>query len=512
MRKTGMLLFLALVVLLPLSAEGGSEKAGAGIKEVRVAVATLPTTLDSPRAASNTCGRISFNVFDALIFADPLDGYRLKPMLAESWKRIDENTLELKLRKGVKFHSGDDFTSEDAKYSLERSLDPKNGFALARSAIATISRVEAPDPLTVRIITKEPDPLLEYRISSNIWGAEILSKRYTSSLSMDDFGFKAVGTGPYKLVELSPSQVVLERFADFWGPKPEADRIVFKHIPEPAAMITALVNKEVDMVSQIPPDQVDVLEKYKDLDVKRVLINNIHVVFYNTSYGAAEGQKGPPGDEPGDRQAAARRHAVERPQRGAPGPPVRGLRRPLPEGLAEAGVQPRKGEAPDPGVELQGRGHHLRDAADLLHQWRPCRRGDRGDVARRSGLNAKVKIDDKASIEQVRNWSNTMRFPDPLGGLWLLWGAESERQKGNNRTWFDAPARFNELGKQMEKTMDRSARGKINAEMMKIWEDEAPGTVYYYPYETYGMQKGITWTPYATLAMSFRADNFSFGK
>jgi peptide/nickel transport system substrate-binding protein len=505
------MLFLALAVLLPLSAEGGTEKAGARIKEVRVAVATLPATMDSPRAASNTCGRISFNVFDALIFADPLDGYRLKPMLAESWKRTDENTLELKLRKGVKFHSGDDFTSEDVKYSLERSLDPKNGFALARSAIATISRIETPDPLTVRIITKAPDPLLEYRISSNIWGAEMLSRRYTSSLSMDDFGFKAVGTGPYKLVELSPSQVVLERFEDFWGPKPEADRIVFKHIPEPAAMITALVNKEVDMVSQIPPDQVDVLEKYKDLDVKRVLINNIHVVFYNSSYGPLKDKKVRQAMNLAiDRQLLvdtlwSGRNEVPRGHQYAAYGDLYQKDWPKPEYnpekarrlIQESGY---KGEV----ITYETRPTYYTNGAPaaeaIVEMWRKV------------GLNAKVKIDDKASIEQVRNWSNTMRFPDPLGGLWLLWGAESERQKGNNRTWFDAPARFNELGKQMEKTMDRSARGKINAEMMKIWEDEAPGTVYYYPYETYGMQKGITWTPYATLAMSFRADNFSLGK
>ncbi len=511
MKRTGMLLLLALAVLLPLSAEGGTEKAGAKIKELQVAVATLPSHLDSPQAASNTCGRISFNVFDALIFADPLDGYKLKPMLAESWKRIDDNTLELKLRKGVKFHSGDEFTSEDVKYSLERSLDPKNGFSLARSALATIDRVETPDPLTARIITKELDPLLEYRISSNIWGAEILSKRYTSSMSLTDFGFKVAGTGPYKMVELSPAQIVLERFDDFWGPKPEADRIVFRHIPEPAAMITALVNKEVDIVSQIPPDQVDVLEKYKDLDVKHVLINNIHVNVYNTSYGPLQDKK----VRQAMNLAIDRQLLVDTLWSG---------RNEVPRGHQYAAYGdlylkdwPKPEYNPEKAKRLIQESSYKGEV--ITYETRPTYYTNGAaageaivEMWRKVGLNAKIKIDEKITYEQVRNWSNTMRFPDPLGGLWLLWGAESDRQKGKNTTWHNPPARFNELGRQMAKTMDRATRGKLNAEMMKIWEEEAPGTVYYYPYETYGMQKGITWTPYATLAMSFRAGNFSFAK
>jgi peptide/nickel transport system substrate-binding protein len=502
---------IALLVALPLLAEGGTERAGAKVKELRVAVATVPTNLDSPRAASNTVGRISFNVFDSLIFADPLDGYRLKPMLAESWKRIDDKTLELKLRKGVKFHSGDELTSEDVKFSLERSLDPKNGFALARSALATIEKVEAPDPLTVRVITRQSDPLLEHRLSSNIWGAEILSRRYTSSMSLDDFGFKAVGTGPYKLVELSPTQVVLERFADFWGPRPEADRIVFKYIPEPAAMITAVVNKEVDIVTQIPPDQVDVLAKNKDLDVKNVLINNIHVVYYNTSYA-------PIADK---RIRQAMNLAIDRQL--------------LVDTLWSGRNEVAKGhqyqaygelylkDYPKPEYNPE-KARSLIKAAGykgevITYETRPTyyTNGQAAaeaivDMWKKVGLNARVKISEDPSSEQTRNWSNSMRFPDPLGGLWLLWGAESSRQKGKEQTWFNAPARFNELGRQMEKTMDLAARGKINEEMMKIWDDEAPGTVLYYPYETFGIRKGITWTPYSNLACGFRAGNFSFGK
>jgi peptide/nickel transport system substrate-binding protein len=511
MKRKGMLLFLTLCLLLPLWAEGGTEKAAGKPREFRVAVATLPTTLDSPRLASNTCGRISFNVFDALIFADPVDGYKLKPMLAESWKRIDANTLELKLRKGVKFHSGDEFTSEDVKFSLERSLDPKNGFVLARSALATIDKIETPDPLTVRIITKQPDPLLEFRISTNVWGAEILSKRYTSSMSMDDFGFKAVGTGPYRLVELSPAQVVLERFDGFWGLKPEAERIVFRYIPEPAAMITAIVNKEVDIVTQIPPDQVDVLAKDKNLDVKNVLINNIHVVYYNTSYGPLKDKR----IRQAMNLAIDRQLLVDTLWSG---------RNEVPRGHQYAAYgdlymndYPKPEYNPEKAKRLVQESGYKGEL--ITYETRPTyyTNGQPAgeavvDMWKKVGLNAKIKISEDPSSEQVRNWSNSMRFPDPLGGLWLLWGAESERQKGRLKTWFDPPALFNELGKQMEKTMDRAARGKINAEMMKIWDDEAPGTVYYYPYETYGMRKGITWTPYATLAMSFRAGNFSFGK
>jgi peptide/nickel transport system substrate-binding protein len=511
MKRIQIIPVLLLALLLPLAADGGTEKTAAKLKELRVAVAALPTSLDSPRQAGNTTGRVSFNVFDALIFADPADGFKLKPMLAEEWKRLNDRTLELKLRKGVKFHSGDDFTSEDVKFSFERSLDPKNGFSLARSALATIQSIETPERHVVRIVTKLPDPLLEHRISSNIWGAEILSKRYTTSMPMDDFGFKVAGTGPFRLVSLSPTQVVLESFKDFWGPKPDVDRIVFRHIPEPTAMIAAMVNKEVDIVTQVPPDQVDVLAKTKEIEVKHVLVNNIHVLYYNTS--------APPLNNVKIRQAMNlaidRQLLVDTLWNG---------RNQVPRGhqYAAYGDLYIK-DYPLPEYNLDKAKRLIKEAGyknePIVYQTHPTYYTNGQPAAeaivemwRKVGLNAQVKILEQPASDSARNWSNTMRFPDPLGGLWLLWGPESGRQKGNEQTWFNVRARFNELGRQMEQTMDRSRRAQMNAEMMRIWDEEAPGTVLYYPYETYGIRKGVTWTPYSTLALGFRGGNLSVAR
>ena len=116
---------------------------------------------------------ITFNLFDNLL-TRRRDG-KLYPSLATEWKLVNPTTWQFKLRPNVKFHNGDRFTSADVKFSYERSYDP-NAKVITKSVLNTIERIETPDPLTVVIVTKQPDPLLAARTA--FYAGQIMPKDY----------------------------------------------------------------------------------------------------------------------------------------------------------------------------------------------------------------------------------------------------------------------------------------------------------------------------------------------
>src|SRR6516162_211578 len=119
------------------------------------------------------------------------------PDLAESVKVVDNNTLEFKLRKGVKFHDGSEMTSDDVKFTVERLLDD-NFASPNKSKVSLLSKVEVPDTSTVRLTSKEAfAPLLTFLANART-GTQIVSRKATATAG-DDFGKKPVGTGAYSL-------------------------------------------------------------------------------------------------------------------------------------------------------------------------------------------------------------------------------------------------------------------------------------------------------------------------
>ena len=103
----------------------------------------------------------------------------------------------------------------------------------------------------------------------------------------------------------------------------------------------------------------------------------------------------------------------------------------------------------------------------------------------------------------MANWSNGLRFSDPLGGLWALWGAGTAVQKD---LW-EAPARFNELGELVMTESDVAKRNEYYAEMMAIWDDEIPGTILYCPDMIWAVRNGLQWDYTPGKGVNFRADH-----
>ena len=192
----------------------------------------------------------SEDIFDRLVENDANN--QLHPALAISWKAVNPTTWEIKLREGVKFHDGGDFSAEDVVFSLERSRNVPNSPASFAGATAGIVEITAPGKLTVQIRTARPLPQLIEQISFVF----ILSKKAATGLSTADFnaGKGVVGTGPYKFVEWKPGQsITLKKNAGYWGKKADFENVTLKFIPKDAGRVAALLAGDVDLIDQVPP-------------------------------------------------------------------------------------------------------------------------------------------------------------------------------------------------------------------------------------------------------------------
>lgn len=200
----------------------------------------------------------SRHLFDALLGSD--ENAQPVPGLAVSWRAVADKTWEFKLREGVKFHDGSDFTAEDVVFSINRITSIPNNPNPYTPLIRTIETVEAVDPLTVRIQTKIIDPVLPKSLNSIF----IISYKAAKDALPPDFrsGKAAVGTGPYRFVSYAPGdRLILKRNDAYWGGLQPWEKVSFRVMSNDASRIAALRAGDIDMVGAIAPNDVAVLAK-----------------------------------------------------------------------------------------------------------------------------------------------------------------------------------------------------------------------------------------------------------
>jgi len=490
------------------AASGGKTIAG-----LRIAVADLPESMDPHESISNVGMRVHYFTFDTLIRRDFLDNSKLVPGLATEWKRLDDKTLELTLRQGVLWQDGSPFTAADVKYTFDRLIakDPK--LEVASPGYFPLATVEVLDDFRVRLAATSVDPVLERRFAG--LGAQIIPAKYHQQVGTDAFRTKPLGTGPYRMVEyLKDERMTFEAHDRYFGGAPAAKKVTMRVIPETAARLAALQSGEVDLVTNVPPDQIASLRSRRDVVIKQEPLANIHLLRFN--------MKVKPFDNKLIRQAVS--YAIDRKTLvetiwGGNAIHTRGFqyegeeffnpnRPPTPYDPERArALLSQGGYANEPIVFLTDSPNYYtngREAAEVIvEMWR------------QAGINSKLELIENAqksaaiaqNTRHVSSWSATSGTGDPDGYLWRNWGPDNGQQK--NGWWAkDSAAQFTQLGREARSTIDTQRRFDLYQQMLDQWDDEAPGTTLYAPKETYALRNTIDWTPYPLYYMDLRPYNF----
>jgi peptide/nickel transport system substrate-binding protein len=192
-------------------------------------------------------------MYESLLAED--DSGNLQPKLAERWEIApDGKVYTFHLRRGVKFHNGQEMTAEDLKFAIDYSMDPKNA-AYGYTMLENVDRAEAVDRNTLRIHLKTASAAF-LPIVSTIQSFSAIPKDSVQE-GVDKPTAFPPGTGPFRFVEWQPKQrLTLARFDDYWGHKAFVDQIVIKPIAEPSVRITALRAGDVDLIDRTPYEWV----------------------------------------------------------------------------------------------------------------------------------------------------------------------------------------------------------------------------------------------------------------
>ena len=267
----------AAVAALPTSI----ARAQARKPTLTIALPSTPETIDPHQFRSVLSGSIIGMMGEGLLTRDS-QTMELKPLLAESWKNVNPNTWEFKLRKGVKFHNGEDFTGDSVKFTVERIVTSKlNTLGKLTFPPSFGPEVTVVDPLTVRITTKVPDPMLPARFaaeSMNMAPAKGLAE-YKEKFVTDRF----IGTGPFKFGEsVVGDRVVVEANPNYWGAKPPTQKVIWQVIPDAATRVAALQRGDIDVMLNLPIPLLANVESDPKLAVYSELSSLTHVLLLDT--------------------------------------------------------------------------------------------------------------------------------------------------------------------------------------------------------------------------------------
>ena len=259
------------LVGVALAAAFGLAVGQAKAQDLTIALGASVTSLDPHFHALTPNNNVAQHVFNNLVEQD--EKQRLVPGLAVSWTTKGEDIWVIKLRPGVKFHDGSDFTAEDVVASIKRVGWVPNSpspFTIYTKSIKSIAVV---DPLTIELKTDGPYPLMPNDLSNFF----IVSKKSVEAPT-EDFNrlTAAIGTGPYKYVEYARGdKIVLERNEAYWGKKPEWKKVTFRLITNPASRMAALLSGDVQMVEAVPTTDIAQLKKNANVTLAQAASNRL---------------------------------------------------------------------------------------------------------------------------------------------------------------------------------------------------------------------------------------------
>ncbi|MCS6932406.1 MAG: ABC transporter substrate-binding protein [Acetobacteraceae bacterium] len=493
-------------------------------------------TFEPPREQSNVGFRVHGLYAEQLIGTDWLEGARLVPGLAESWRRVDARTLDLTLRAGVRFHDGREMTAEDVVFSFGERLfgtqgatgegrsgilagsagkePPPEVIAVARRTYPGLERIEVLDSRRIRFVNRTPDVTLEGRIAQSV-GAILSRAAFAAAESWLAWARAPVGTGPYRIAEFRPDTLlVLEAHDAYWGGRPPARRLRFVEVPEVSGRINGLFAGEFDFACDIPPDQIAVVERNPRFEVLGSPINNIRKFAFDKTHPVLA--------DPRVRRAMS--HSVDR------------------EAIVQA-LWAGRTRIPR-GMQMESYGEmYLSDWENPRFDPAEARRllreaGYRGDpipyrllnnyytnqvanaqiaveMWRAVGLN--VQIEMRENFAQVtartpgralRDWSNTSIFGDPVAGILRSFGPRTEAER--NGEWTNEE--FDRVSAALEAETDMARRRAQFRRILAILEREDPAYIVLHHAAAFtAKRRDIRWRASSGWAMVFGPGNLGTG-
>ena len=495
--------------------------------------------LDVLREQSNVGERIFFSsIWEGLIGKNWRANLETVPGLATEWKRIDDKTVELKLRQGVKFHNGDELTAEDVAFSFGRermfgTTEPVGGKtisvdfvisggraskelppeipAVARRSWPALLGIEIVDRYTVRFVNGTPDVTLEGRISR--YGSEIMNRRaFEEAKTYSDWATKPVTTGPYRVAEFRPDvSLLLEAHDEYWGGRPPLKSIRFVEVPETASRINGLLSGQYQFACDIPPDQIAQIEKNPAFEVQGGTILNHRLTVFDKNH--------PQLVNPLVRRALT--HSIDRQ---AIVDSLWAGRTVVPKGLQwpyYADMFHADWAVPAFDLKL---------AKDLVRQ-----AGYKGDpipyrllnnyytnqtataqilveMWKEAGLNVEIRVVEnwqqileRTPTRASRDWSNSAPFNDPGSSIVNQHGPNGQQQQAGE--WRHDEMTL--LSVELETSTDRARRRAAFRRMLEIAEREDPAYTVLHQNATFTAKpKNLPWKASPAFAMDFRAENW----
>ncbi|MBJ6133402.1 ABC transporter substrate-binding protein [Ochrobactrum sp. Q0168] len=511
-------------------------------RSVTVAVQKITNnnTLDIWNEQSNVGERVFFpNLWEGLILRDWMGNQGPVPGLATEWKRLDDKTIELKLRQGVKFHNGDELTAEDVVFSfsderLFAGTEPAGGKTLYEAnfkpqtekelpaAIPGVSRrlwpalrgVEAVDKYTVRFHNATPDVTLEGRLYA--FGSQIANKRaWDEAKSYAEWARKPVTTGPYKVASYKPDvELVLEAHDEYWGGQPPLQQIRFVEVPEVASRVNGLISGQYDFACDLPPDQIGTVTANPGLEIQSSTIWNHRLTVFNTQNEIL-------------RNPLVRRAMTHSIDRQAIVDALWAGQTVVPAGMQFESFrtsnmfiedwQPPKFD-PELARDLLKQANYKGDAIPyrLLNNYYTNQTPTAQvlvEMWKQVGLNVEIEmkenwaqIHDPEGVKGVRDWSASNNINDPITPLVVQFGPNGEAQQ--KKDWSNDEV--NKLSVIMETSTDHDQRKKAIKRMLEICEREDPAYNILHQNAVFtGMKKELNWKAAPAFAMDFRSSNWN---
>jgi peptide/nickel transport system substrate-binding protein len=496
-------------------------------------------TLEVLREQSNVGERVFYSsLWEGLIGRNWLGNLEDVPGLATEWRRIDDRTVELSLRPGVRFHNGDELTAEDVVFSFGRERMfgtgegaaasgtlfaripgqgpqgrelPPEVVAVARRNWPALEKVEAVDRHTVRFVNRTPDVTMEGRLAR--YGSDICSRRgFDEAATWLDWARKPITTGPYMVTEFRPDvALTLAAHDQYWGGRPPLREIRFVEVPEVASRINGLLSGEYTFACDIPPDQIAGIERNRAFEVQGGTILNHRISCFDQA-------------QPAMRDPRVRRALTHSIDRQAIVDSLWAGRTVVPKGLQwDYYGEMFHADWSVPRFDLAEARRLVREAGyrgdpipyRLLNNYYTNQVGTAQilvEMWRQAGLNVEIQmVENWAQIfsretqRGIRDWSNSAPFNDPVSSLVNQHGPDGQQQQIGEWT----NAEFNRLSGELESSTDRGRRRAVFRRMLEIAEREDPAYTVLHQNATFTAKRRDTaWKASPAFAMDFRPGNW----